>query len=275
MKHIALCLDYDGCIANTSIIDNNVPLWEFFLKICRENPDLEVLTLVHFSARQEAEVDEQLSTKHQSESYFFAMNKIFNYLTDLLQQHALLVKVTLNPLLMPDIYNDKPHGHTLQTALADVDYSPEGRGILKSQQIHDGYLSDSSKITFIFAHVHSIPANAFYYFDNNSKILNIIKCFYSNSIGMNFIPNGVKIILQQYDNGALIKNHTEITGSGVRLAGYAIVLKKLAKLGSDVLPNIDTQCYAHSLKIFNRFYQYVHSPNFHECSSALPNKHFA
>lgn len=296
MKHIALCLDYDNCIlnrayiipftpakigdikTNTSIIDINRELWDFVVKISKENPDLELLTLVHFSARQDAYTDEANSVRHKTESYFLAMIKIHAHLDKLFKEMNLTVKVELNRLLMTDIHRKKPHGETHTKALEDIDYSPLGRGmiVIRKKHKHDHHVYDPLKVSYVFVHVHAIVADAFYYFDDRLDILKAIEEFYQNEIGQTFIPKGVKVMLLPYDDGAFIEAPVRpiIVGTGERCHRYAelmrvVTARKESLDDSTVFPAPDNGCRVQLAVNFNRLFQEYLSP---EIQAGIPSQ---
>lgn len=277
MKHIAIGLDFDGCIltrayihpfepqhirdikTNTSIIDINSQLWIFIGVLCKNNPDLEKLTLIHFSSRQSAEIDFHNSTKNKTESSFLAMVKITAYLTQRLKVQAPQVSVELNRLLMPDIYRNKKEGDTHKTALEDIDYSAEGKGIISLKAKHNDCMDDESKVTFVFAHAHAIPAEAFYYFDDRIEILQTIEKFYSDPLGASLLPREVKINLHLYFEGRF-ETYTketyqkEIVGTGNRYSSYAEILRiffRKAYYDNHLLPSISAASHEESIHIFH------------------------
>ena len=246
MKHIALGLDFDGCLlsqqyifpftpekvgdikTNTSIIDINSDLWTFIIELCTKNPDLEKLTLIHFSARQDPLTDATNSADNQTESFFLAMTKIETHVANLLIAHAPHAKVELDQLLMPDIYNCREIGDTRREALENIDYTLTGRGMITSNQDQYDYyhLPDTSKVTF--AHVHAINADAFYYLDDLEKIHQSIQLFYNNKIGSDFIPKDVKVISYIYYEGKLTTEpRCTIIGTGHRCSQYGDILRTL------------------------------------------------
>ena len=277
MKHLAVCIDYDGCVCttayiypftpenikdistNTSIIDINNQLWQFILELCRNNSDLEKLSLVPFSARQSATSDAWNSWTNETESYFLAMTKIAAHVTELLKANQINIMVELNCLLMPDIYNNRDHGHTFKKALEDIDYSPHGKGMIKINQPHDDFLRDESKVSFVFSHVHAIDAEAFYYLDDRLDIHKTINNFYSSSVGSSFIPRGVKIILCHYDNGNFEKLFlSEIIGTGEKCYAYAEILKSIRekeKSYTKILPNTNQDNLEQSIEKFDKVFQ--------------------
>src|SRR3990167_3255788 len=277
MKRIAMCLDYDGCICttayvfpftpenvkdiktNTSIIDINIQLWDFILELCKENPNLEFLTLVHFSARQNARTDAINSFQNESESYYLAMEKIFCHVTNFLKSHGINIRVNINYLLMPDIYHNREHGYTFKKAVEDIDYTLQGRGIINCTLSDDDFLYDDSKVSFVFAHVHAIEAEVFYYLDDRLDICSTIKKFYGNPVGSSLIPSDVKIILCHYDDGNLKKPPIcEINGTGEKCHRYANILQsinKKEKSNLKILPNTYDKNIEQSIKSFYKIYQ--------------------
>ncbi len=248
MKKIGIALDYDGCLLtneyifpftkenikdiknNTSIIDINGPLWHFIQTLCEENPDLETLSIFYFSARTSAHTDLSNSIVNESESYFLAMEKVIAHITAILEKSAPKVTVTSNKLSMLDIQWEKPTGDTIRKALEDIDYSSDGKGIIKINQKHNyDMIDDSSKVSLVFAHVHSEELDAYYIFDDVSSIHQHITKYYANNLGASLIPKGVKVVNCHYDNGELKTICCEITGTGDRAQNYQEILRAACK----------------------------------------------
>ena len=248
MKKIGIALDYDGCLltngyifpfnsenikdikTNTSIIDINGPLWHFLLTLCDENPDLESLSIFYFSARTSAHTDLSNCVVNESESYFLAMEKVIAHISRILKKSAPKVTVISNKLSMLDIQWEKPTGDTIRKALEDIDYSSEGKGAIKIKQKHDyDKIDDTSKVSLVFAHVHSEELDAYYIFDDVGNIHNQITKYYANNLGASLIPKGVKVVNCHYDNGELKTIYCEITGTGERAQYYQDILRAACK----------------------------------------------
>lgn len=284
MKKIALLLDYDGSISNTgytypftpetmgdikentSIIDCNTTLWTHILEICKQHNDLELVTIVPFSNRQDALLDAVNSHNNESESFFLALDKIERHLAKLLANHELRACVKLSRLLLSDIYNKKNHGDTYDAAFKAIDFSREGLGRIPIAvaEKFDTSPFEETKILLLYAHVQTIDASAFYCFDDLSGLLDTLKSFYSHPLGENLIPRDIRVTLSHYDDGIMSNSdYATFVGKGERHRCYAEVVRHALSISTFYLPiNKTPSSIDQSL---NRFNQLIAS-----CSMQLP-----
>ncbi|MCD6046771.1 MAG: hypothetical protein K0S08_418 [Gammaproteobacteria bacterium] len=199
-------IDHDGCLNNRResdepkmILAKREKLISYLIERIEKNGYSEVVLMVG-SNRQDIILDRMNCENNFNISCF----PLISALKDLLQtQLSEELKVTLDPLLLADVFSNKASGYAFNLATKESGTGKSCCGIFAKKVKHPSTVLDPIKTNILFAQMHHIaltystpPAIIDYHFidDEHSKILEPLNKIFNPLI----IPTGVTLNLHHY-----------------------------------------------------------------------------
>ncbi len=236
-------LDYDGTLEVSEWED--CPDRHMFYHIIRSvisNTKPSKILLMVGSNRQSHSIEVyNHNLKYRLNGYCNrSLLKLAHQLNQAVKPHDGLPIVDIVPYLLADTNDKLPHGESFCRSLAEQpDCWPS---FLKHAEMNADCLLDQWKISLLYAQIHKFAcenpgARNFYFFDDNTEILESLHTFFSFNNGM-FMPKGITLHLHKV---SLMKNSQcfctplePITGQGAKDLNWENNIKIIAPFIRDL-----------------------------------------
>lgn len=224
---------YSETLHSNAVIEINRALFNAILSDAKE----DLLYVMIGSARQTHEMDRSNTLRNHTESGFQAITKVAQHLN-----------AKIHPLLLADVYRERPVGGTFQRAL---DHKYDGSD-------HGRFEFDESKITILYAQMHDFanligsekvsfdfyddryPGGCSPFFSVKKDILKHLGVYYTRYPEM--IPSQITLRLFHYEGGARSLLYA-IQGVGRVDLLYRDTIKKIMRISKTTCPSSDDNLF--------------------------------
>ncbi len=227
-----LSFDIDGCLfgssfvfdsdPNKSVISHNIKLLEH-LKQSKQPDDVTVVFIG--SNRQSLHIDNGNREIPYKGSLLYKGSCFPR-----IQTVCEFLEVEFDPLLLADVYNDLPDGHSFAEAIRHIELHGDRCVDPLSCQDHAHWIFDKTKLSILYVQLHKIASQYpdavidYDFYDDRKDILAPLNDFFVQYSWM--MPENVSMRLYEYA-GKDAKLFAEVKGNGIIDRNYRQTIKEM------------------------------------------------